>query len=341
MKGAVLLGDRDLELRDFPDPSPGPGQVVVKMRAAGLCGSDLPPYRSSPEELIDRASIIAGHEPCGEVAEVGDGARGVAVGDRVMVHHYSGCRRCEHCLTGWTQLCIEGSKVYGAHEHGGDADYELVEDYMCVPMPDALSYEAGAACACGTGTAYQALKRLGISGRDTLAVFGQGPVGLSATCLGAAMGARVVAIDPVPERRALATKLGAWETIDPGDSDAVDVVHGLTQGKGADATLDATGIEQARLNAVHSTRIWGRACFVGERGTVTFEPSPDIIHRQLTLMGSWTFSTTVLAELADFVVDRAVPLDDLITHRFPLAEAEAAFKLFDTAATGKVVFVWE
>lgn len=340
MKGVVFLGDRQLEIRDFPDPTPGPGQVVVHMRASGLCGSDLRPYRSSAAELGPRTSVICGHEPCGVVADIGTGVRNVGVGARVMVHHYSGCGECKHCQTGWTQLCVGGSKVYGSHADGSNADFELVEDYMCVPMPDGLSFEAGAACACGTGTAYQAVKRLEISGLDTLAVFGQGPVGLSATFFGAVMGARVVAVDPIVERRDLAKRLGATETIDPTVADPVAAVMELTQGEGADATLEATGIHEVRANAVRSTRVWGRACFVGEGGTVALEPTPDIIHRQLTLLGSWTFSTAILAELANFVVNRGLPLDDLITHRYSLAQADEAFMLFDSGRTGKPVFTW-
>ena len=341
MKGVVFLGERKLELREFPDPEPGPGQVVVRMRASGLCGSDLTVYRASAGDMIGGTGVIRGHEPCGVVAAVGPGGRSRRVGEWVMVHHYSGCGACGHCLTGWTQLCAADGRVYGGHVHGGDADYLLVEDYMCVPMPDGLSFEAGAMCACGTGTAYQALKRLDVSGRDTLAVFGQGPVGLSATFLGAAMGARVIAVDPVEERRALAQRHGAWKTVDPAEAESVEAIRELTHGALADASLDATGIGAVRAAAVRSTRVWGRACLVGEGGAVTFEPTPDIIHRQLTLIGSWTFSTVVLDELARFVAERDLPLDDLITHRFPLDRAAEAFRLFDGRTTGKVVLTWD
>ncbi len=342
MLGVVFTGSGKLEIREFADPSPGAGQVVVEMKSSGLCGSDLRPFRSSADELGARAEIISGHEPCGVVAEVGAGVRNVRVGDRVMVHHYSGCQRCEHCQRGWTQLCqSEYQKVYGSGAHGGNADYELIEDYMCVPMPDGLSYEEGAAIACGTGTAYQALRRLDVSGRDVLAVFGQGPVGLSGTFLGAHMGARVIAVDPVAERRELAEASGAWRSIDPMRDDPVSAIYELTGGRGADCTLDATGIGEVRANAIRSTRIWGRACLVGEGGTMTVEPSPDIIHRQLNLYGSWTFSKTVLEELANWVVERRIPLSEIITHRFTLDKAEEAFDLFNGATTGKVVFNWD
>lgn len=342
MRGVVFTGDSKLEIKEFPDPKPSTGQVVVKMMSSGLCGSDLRPYRSSAEELAHRTGIISGHEPCGIVAEIGPGVRNVKVGDRIMVHHYSGCQRCEFCQTGWTQLCqSEYQKVYGSGAHGGNADFELIEDYMCVPMPDELSFEEGAAISCGTGTAYQALKRLDVSGRDVLAVFGQGPVGLSGTFLGAHMGARVIAVDPIPERRKLAEASGAWKSIDPMQTDPVQAIYELTGGKGADATLDATGIDEVRANAIRSTRIWGRACLVGEGGTMNVNPSPDIIHRQLSLYGSWTFSTLILEELANWVVDRNIPLKDIVTDRFPLEKAEEAFTLFNGGTTGKVVINWD
>jgi threonine dehydrogenase-like Zn-dependent dehydrogenase len=186
-----------------------------------------------------------------------------------------------------------------------------------------------------------ALKRLDVSGRDTLAIYGQGPVGLSATMLGKAMGARIIAVDLSAERRALAREFGADVVLDPAEGDPVAAIEELTHGEGAEATLDCTGNPTARAQTVRSARIWGRACFVGEGNTVTFNPSPDIIHRQLTLYGSWTFSTVGLAECAEFIVDRQIPLGRLITHRFTLDQAADAFRLFDTMTTGKGAFVFD
>ena len=342
MRGMLFLGDKRVALREFPTPSgPAGRQVVVRMRASGLCGSDLSSYRNAPGNLGIRAHIIAGHEPCGEVVEVGPEARNVRVGDRVMVYHYAGCGRCAQCLSGWWHMCIHGEVIYGAQAHGGFADYQLVEDYMCVPMPDGLSFEEGAACACGTGTAYQAVRRLDVTGRETLAVFGQGPVGLSATMFGAASGAYVIAVDPVPERRALAGKLGAAQTVDPFDADPIEVVKAATHGLGVDASIDASGIAEVRTAAVRSVRDWGRSCFVGEGGTVTFEVTNDIMRRQLTLMGSRTFSTILLEELGRYIADRNLPLKDLITARFTLDRIDDAFARFEAGAPGKFVVTWD
>jgi threonine dehydrogenase-like Zn-dependent dehydrogenase len=334
MRGVVFLGNRRLEIRDFPDPHPGPGEAVVRMRASGLCGSDLTPYRGQQPP-----ATISGHEPCGEVAALGPGAGGLALGERVMVHHYSGCGACKYCRIGYEQLCQHGHRTYGFGAHGGNADYILVPARTLLPLPEPLTYEEGAAIACGTGTAYMALKKLDVSGRDTLAVYGQGPVGLSATLLGAAMGARVIAIDITPARLELARQLGAAETLNAAAVDPVQAVRDLTHGEGADATLDCTGNATARDQAVQSARVWGRVCWVGEGGTVTLNVSRDVIHKHLTIYGSWTFSTVGLAECAQFVVDRGVPLGRLITHRYRLDQAEAAFREFDAGATGKCVFV--
>ena len=216
MKGVVFLGEKRLELRDFPDPTPGPGEVVIEIKASGMCGSDLKYYRAKGGAAslgLGPASgpVIGGHEPCGVVAAVGPGVpeNQAKVGQRVMCPHYTGCGTCEHCRVGWSQLCASGIVVYGATGHGAHAPYMKVPASTVVPLPDALSFETGAAISCGTGTAYGALRRMNLAGGSTLAVFGQGPVGLSATLLGAKMGARVIAIETNAERRKLALEFGA------------------------------------------------------------------------------------------------------------------------------------
>jgi threonine dehydrogenase-like Zn-dependent dehydrogenase len=340
MRGLVLPGDRRVELREFPDPRPGPDDAIVQIRASGICGSDLRPYRapaaSRPEPLP-----ISGHEPCGVVVEVGANVPSQLgrPGDRVMVHHYSGCGVCKHCRVGYTQMCLVHHEVYGFSADGGNAPFLRVPASTLVRLPDEVGFAEGAAIACGTGTAFMALKRLAVSGRDTLAIYGQGPVGLSATLLGRAMGARVVAIDLSSERLAMATALGADATVDASAQDPIEAVRELTHGEGAECALDCTGNARARAQAVRCAADWGRACWVGEGGTVELEPSRDVIHKQLTIYGSWTFSTVGLAECARFVADRRVPLERLITHRFGLHDAEAAFRLFDQGQSGKCVFV--
>jgi L-iditol 2-dehydrogenase len=342
MKGVIFLGDRELDIRELPDPAPGPGEVVVAMKASGLCGSDLRPYRISKEQKGDPAQLkVGGHEPCGVIAEIGEGVSSVKVGDRVMMHHYTGCGTCTMCRVGYTQLCLNGSEVYGTHQNGGHEDFLLAPAYTMVALPDALSFEEGAACACGTGTAFHGIKRLGISGTDTIAIFGQGPVGASCAMFGVAMGARVIAVDVVPERLALAKKFGADVIIDASKQDPVAAINELTHGEGADATLDATGIPEVRNNTLDSAKIGGRVCFLGAGGDTTFDITRQIIHRLLTIHGSWTFNRNGLAEVANFVAERRVPLLDLITHRYTLDQAVEAYQVFDHGRTGKPVFIWD
>ena len=256
-----------------------------------------------------------------------------------MVHHYRGCGRCEHCRVGWSQLCPHGCIVYGMTGHGAHAPFMTVPLPTLVPLPDALTFEEGAAISCGTGTAHGALKRLDVSGRDALAVFGQGPVGLSATLLGHAMGARVIAVDPSPERRRLAETFGATATIDPTALDPVATLLDLTHGRGVDVAVDCSGNPDARLAAVRSAKTWGRVGFVGEGNTTTFDVSRDLIRKQLTIVASWTFSAVGQAECARFIAERALPLGRLLTERYRLEDADAAYRLFDTQTTGKGVFV--
>ncbi|HKU96428.1 MAG TPA: zinc-binding dehydrogenase [Vineibacter sp.] len=350
MKAVVFLGERELELMDFNDPSPDAGEVVLEMKASGMCGSDLKYYRA-PKDGGGAAAlglgalsgpVIAGHEPCGVVTAVGAGVPEAMArpGARVMVHHYKGCGVCKHCLVGWTQLCSKsGMIVYGATGHGGHAPYMKVPASTLVPLPDALSYETGAAISCGTGTAFGALQRINLTGRDTIAIFGQGPVGLSATQLAAAMGARVIALDISPERLARAKAFGADGAIDPSKTDAVAAIKDLTQGEGASLTMDTTGAAEARAQAVRATRTWGTACFVGEGGSVTLDVSPDMLRRQISIVASWTFSTVGQAECARFVAERKVDVDHLFTHRWRLEQADEAYRLFDKQNTGKGVFL--
>ncbi len=344
MRGAVFLGNRKIEIRNFPDPTPGPGEVVIEMKASGMCGSDLKFYRPPPGEAQAALGLgnlkepfIAGHEPCGVVAARGPGVseREAPIGQRVMDHHYAGCGVCKHCRVGWSQLCRAGITVYGVTGHGGHADYLKVPARTLVPLPDELSFVAGAAVSCGTGTAYGALRRMHLAGGSTLAVFGQGPVGISATLLGAKMGARVIAVEKNAERRTLAKKFGAEHALE-----SEEHIKEITKGEGVDLAMDTTGVSSARLAAVRSAKTWGTVCFVGEGGDVTIDVSRDMLRKQLTIIGSWTFSAMGQLECARFAVDNGIDVDALFSHRWKLEQVDEAYRVFDTQSTGKGVIVF-
>jgi threonine dehydrogenase-like Zn-dependent dehydrogenase len=239
------------------------------------------------------------------------------------------------------QLCDEGVKeVYGVTGHGSHAKYMKCPASTIVELPEELTFETGAAIACGTGTAWGALHRLDLTGDQTIAIFGQGPVGLSATQLAHALGARVIALDVSEERLARAKELGADAVINPSKDDPVQAIKQLTHGLGAHASMDASSSPLARKQSVQCVRTWGKACFVGEGGSVSLDVSPDLLRRQVTIIGSWTFSTVGQGDCARFVADRGVDVDALFTHRWGFEDAVPAYELFDKQTSGKGVFLF-
>ncbi|MGW7689007.1 zinc-dependent alcohol dehydrogenase family protein [Streptomyces asiaticus] len=342
MQAVVFLGEGKLDLREVPDPVPGPDEVVIRVKASGMCGSDLHhlhgPRRTGAELVIE------GHEPCGVVELVGDAVRPseAKVGDRVMVHHYDGCRTCRYCRSGWTQYCPNARTVYGGlNGDGGHADFMKVPAHTLIRLPDELSFKTGAAISCGTGTAFGAIKRVGLSADETVAVFGQGPVGLSVTLLAKAFGARVIAVDVEPSRLEMAKKFGADHVIDAREQDSVVAVCALTRdGEGADKSIECSANATVRRQAVQALRQWGTACMVGVFGTIELD-SEELIQLQKTVVGSLTFSKNLQEECALFVAERGLDVESLFTDEFRLDEAERAYELFDRREIGKGVFVFD
>jgi threonine dehydrogenase-like Zn-dependent dehydrogenase len=343
MQGAVFLGDRTVTLRDFPDPQPGPGEVVVAIRASGLCGSDLHYYRERSGTAETSGRLIAGHEPVGVICAAGPGVFPdvASVGDRVMIHHYAGCTKCDHCRSGWPQMCTTApSRVFGINEHGAHAPFIRVPAMTLVPLDESLSFEAGAAIACGTGTAWGGLERLGDIGGATIAVFGQGPVGLSATLLATARGARVIAIDPESDRLAHAQRFGAVATIDPTAAQASTVLRDLTNGVGVSCALETSGATAATIEALGALAPWGRICLIGLGGEVRFRVL-DFLRSQMTLMTSWTMSIVQQRRCAEFIARNGLPIDDLYSHRWRLGQVVDAYKEFDKQNAGKGVIIFD
>jgi threonine dehydrogenase-like Zn-dependent dehydrogenase len=338
VKGIVFLGRNRVEQRDFEDPMPGQGEVVLEIRASGLCGSDLHLYRRDADLP---GHWIGGHEPAGVVVAIGTGMQdpAIRIGQRVMVHHYHGCETCDSCRSGWAQLCAAGQpKVYGGTAHGAHAQFMTVPAHCLVPLDDALSFTAGAAIACGTGTAWGAIERMGLTGRDTIAVFGQGPVGLSATMLASTLGARVIAIDLSDERLETARGFGAAETINPAQADVAEQIRALTGGRGASKAMETSGASSAAQAALASLAKWGTLTLVGIGATLEMD-SRKLLTAQITVQMSLTMSWMGQKQCADFVVERGLDVDRLFTDRFAMSDCVEAYRLFDRQARGKMAFV--
>lgn len=331
MKGLLFVGNEAVEVREFADPEPAAGEAVIRVRASGVCGSDLPRYRGDGS-----AGIIPGHEPSGVVEAVGEGVPdGLQVGDRVMVHHYAGCGFCEVCALGFEQACESNRVTFGTGAHGGHAELMVVPARTLVHLPDELSFEAGAAISCGTGTAWNGLMKMDVSGRDTVVVFGQGPVGASGVVCAKAMGARVIAVDISDERLEFAKSLGADVTLNPSRESVVDAVRAATGGRGASAALETSGASSARRQALEVLAFFGRCSYIGNGPPSELDVRGELIRKVLTIFGSWTFTKAEQIQAARFMVDNRVDLDALIGDRHTLDDAGIAYSDFSKGALGK------
>lgn len=342
MTGVVLPGERRVETHQYPIPTPGHGQALLRMKASSLCGSDLRAiYRPRKQGTGPEAyqGVIAGHEPCGQIIETGPGLRRFKTGDRVVVYHIDGCGLCHECRQGWMISCTSPRRAaYGWQRDGGHADYLLADESTLVALPDELTYVDGAMVACGFGTAYAACRRAEVSGRDNVLITGMGPVGLGAAMLCRALGARVVGVESTPERARLAAQLGFTELVAPGEN-ALAELMALTGGHGFEVALDCSGAAPARHLCLEAARHWGRLVFIGEGGEVSFAPSPLLIHKQLTLHGSWVCSIGQMEELVELLVRWNLHPEAIVTHRFRLDQTREAYETFDSGITGKVVIV--
>jgi len=344
MLGMKLPGDSTVSAGEYDVPSPGYGQVLLKMKAASLCGSDLKYIYHEHTDKTGGArydDVIAGHEPSGQVVALGDGVKDLKEGDRVAVYHIQGCGYCDECRKGYFINCQEpGRLAYGWQRDGALAEYMVADESTCIKLGDFLTYEDGAMIACGFGTAYQGLLRAGVSGNDVVLVMGLGPVGQAATILAKMLGAKVIAVDIAEERMEMARKVGADEVLN-GDADVVANILALTDQKGVEAAIDCSGSSIGRHRCLEAARMWGNVVFLGEQGTVTFEPSPLLLHKNLTLHGSWVTSMANMEKLAELLNRKQIHPGQIITHRYKLAETPEAFAVFAGGKTGKVVINME
>lgn len=346
MTGAILPGNSTAELRDFNMPTPGHGEVLIKVKSSTICGSDIRCiYREhlgkGPEGY--QPGMIAGHEPCGQIVATGPGLRRFKEGDRVIVYHISGCGLCNDCRRGYMISCTSPfRRAYGWQRDGGMAEYLLAEEKDLVHLPDQLSYTDGAQVACGFGTVYEAIRKIDVSGDDAVLVTGLGPVGLAALMLSAKKGANLtIGVDTVPERLDLARSMGLANHVIQAGPGAVDQIRDLTGGHGCERAIECSANEKGRLTAIQGTRQWGHVAFVGEGGSCCFQPSPDIIHDQKTIHGSWVTSIWLMEELVERLVRWNLHPADLVTHRFPLERVEEAYATMAEGRCGKVAVCFD
>jgi len=328
MKAAFYAGNSRIELRDVPTPTPGPGDVLIRMRASVICGSELHDYHAA-----QGGNGIAGHEGVGNVVTA-PATCDLAQGQLVAVQVLSGCGNCEQCLAGDPEHCTKTRFHGGTH-----AEFMAVPAMCCRPVPSDIPPDIAVLLGGDAiGTPYHALSRLGISAADTAAVFGCGPIGLGCIAVLRFFGARILAVEPVAYRRDLARKLGAEIALDPAAEDAVARLRELTGGRGASVALDCSPEAETVTMALESAAIHARVALIGEKPAASIRPSPQFIRKELTVYGSWYFTGPDYFRILN-LYRRGLDLSGLITHRFPLAEADRAFATFASRQSGKVLLV--
>jgi threonine dehydrogenase-like Zn-dependent dehydrogenase len=346
MRGAYLPGNSTVELREVMVPEPGHGEVLLRMKASTICGSDI---RCIYHEHLGKGpegyqGVIAGHEPCGQIVRAGPGCRRYKEGDHVIVYHISGCGLCNDCRRGYMISCTDEKyrRAYGWQRDGGMADYLLAEEKDLVYLPDELSYADGAQVACGFGTAYEGLQKIGISGNDCVLITGLGPVGLATAALCRKLGVtKIIGIEVIEERLKLAKELGLCDEVLASGPQNVAQVKNLTGGHGVERAVDCSANDFARATAVRATRKWGKVVLLGEGGRMELNPSPDIIHDQKTIFGSWVTSTWLMEELVERLVRWNLHPADLVTHRFALDRVSEAYALMASGKCGKVAVCFD
>jgi threonine dehydrogenase-like Zn-dependent dehydrogenase len=346
MQGATLPGNSTTRLQEFLVPEPGHGEVLLRMKASTICGSDIRCiyHQHLGEGPEGYQGVIAGHEPCGQILKVGPGCRRFAARDRVIVYHISGCGVCNDCRRGYMISCSSEKyrRAYGWQRDGGMAEYLLAEEKDLVFLPDELSYVDGAQVACGFGTVYEGLEKIGISGNDAVLITGLGPVGLATGALCRKLGAnKIIGIDVVEERMQLALDLGLCDEVLKSGPDNVTEVRKLTGGHGVERAVDCSAHAGARATAIRATRKWGRIVFLGEGNKVEFDPSEDMLHGQKTLYGSWVTSTWRMEELVERLVRWNLHPSELVTHRFALDNVDQAYTLMASGRCGKVAVCFD
>lgn len=337
MKQAAILSERRAGLVDRPVPEPRDDWVVVKVHAAPMCTEFRAFLAGQPTDSL-------GHEAAGEVVAVARPGR-LKVGDRVVAMPLYGCGCCALCHSGDYIHCedvLQGNAFApGGPGHPTYAQFITKPDWLLPRIPEDVSYDHASLACCGLGASFGAMEKLGVGPFTTLLVVGAGPVGLGAVVNARFRGARVIVVEGLPYRAALAGDLGAEVVLDPGDPATPARIRELS-GIGVDCAIDCSGTTAGERLCINATRRRGKVAFVGEcHDDLSLRISPDMIRKGLTLVGSWHYNLNDFDKVMQ-VIRRSPLLDRFITHRFPMSAIQAAFDCSVSRQSGKIILnPWE
>ena len=343
MKGIVPVGNYKIEVRDLPIPEPREGEVLIDVKCAGICGSDVNTFRMTWEQIGERKNLVVGHEAGGIVAKVGPGVRKVKPGDRICVYHYMGCNTCKYCEAGIIGMC-DNKRAYGWHVHGAMSEFLLTEERCCRILPDKLPFEDATFLACSAGTAFASLKKLSSHVNGYLAVAGLGPIGLVSSLIAAKQGRKVIAFDPSENRAAFAKKLGINAFVPQKGAPLTGQIQSKMNGRRPIALLDTTGHPDGFADCLDIAEKKAKIVTIGKgKRTYTMSSRVDvseIVTRELVIQGSWVFTIPDYEELAELMLDNDLSFNSVVTGRFPFAEGQKAFEqAADLQNAGKTVFI--
>ena len=336
MQVLQLLGSEQMEIVEAAEPEPAGELVVVRVMASTICGSEAPAYHA--EGALSARRRNGGHEAAGVVVRTAEGSR-LQEGDRVTLYamNKQECGVCRHCLEGDWILCERPTRAHDGFS-GTHAQFVVRREKMCFALPDAIGFDVGAVLLDCVGTPYRAIRRLGVSGADTVLITGQGPVGQSAAMICKFLGARVVTAELNDARRAHGLGFGVDVALNPAEDDVLRRVSELTGGRGVDVAIDCTGLAEPQVLCLDAVATKGRVALVGVKATVEtpLRVQDHLLMKELTLIGSWYASASDYLGLLE-LVERGLPVEQLITHRFPLAEAAEAFRMSFGGGGSKVI----
>ena len=344
MRGVVPVGNFKVEVRDLPVPEPGEGQVLIDVKCAGICGSDVNTFRMTWEQINERQNLVVGHEAGGIVAKVGPGVTNVKVGDRITVYHYMGCGKCRYCLEGKYGWC-ENKRAYGWHIHGGMSEYLLTNAINCCPLPEQFPFEDAAFMACSAGTAYASLKKLDSFSTDGyLCVVGLGPIGTVLSLMAMAKGWTVVASDLSETRVNFAKNLGIDAICPEKGVPVKEQIRAHMKGKLPMRLMDTSGSPHGLADAVEIAQNGAHIVTIG-KGRRRYDMTPDFdvsefVVKEIKLEGSWVFTLPEYYEMMEFMMDHNLSFNKLVTGRFAFSDAQKAFEAAaDLGNAGKTVFI--
>jgi len=332
MRAAAIKDRTTIELQDVPVPRISDNELLIRMHACGICGTDL--EKMHGEQITPP---ILGHEVAGEIDAVGDQIKAFKKGDRVIVHHHISCKSCVFCKNGLETLCEAYPK--SNLDPCGFAEFfrvpeTLVRGGTVYKLPDSLSFEEGSLVE-PTACCIRALRKSGIRPGSSAAVFGVGPVGLTHVQLLKLGGASTIyAIDMLEPRRRMAANLGATNTLDPTTQKAEQTILAGTDGQGVDHAIVATGSTKAFEQACRVARKGGCVMLFGApaRGAMVSLDVSNLFLREITFKSSYSTSETEIRIALDLIAQRRIMPARMITHTLPLQEVSKAFRL---AADGK------